>query len=289
MIHHPEVLARFRDFIIEREAVRLRKESGALPPWTLNPILAKYRFTNVRRMDDLVSRWLMDNWYRPHFDHPAMLPAVALARFFNKPQTLQQITPYVFYKKNSMRGIEWGSIIKTVRDIKSMGLKVFNAAYIVSGGGGGADKIESVVTMFSRPLANLKLDTSNMKNTHETLCSSFGIGSFMGGQIVADLRWAMKGTWEDRYQWAPKGPGSARGISRILYGPDWLAQSNKMNQGKFIEALGWLMAECTPALPTEITGRMEAMDWQNCLCELDKTERMYNGEGRPKQLYRSKA
>jgi len=38
-------------------------------------------------------------------------------------------------------------------------------------------------------------------------------------------------------------------------------------------------------LPQLLTQRLEAIDYQNCLCEWDKYERALWGEGKPKQLY----
>ena len=54
---------------------------------------------------------------------------------------------------------------------------------------------------------------------------------------------------------------------------------------QFEDELQALMNICKQELPESITNRMEAMDYQNCLCETDKYLRVQNGEGRPKQLY----
>jgi alpha-glutamyl/putrescinyl thymine pyrophosphorylase clade 1 len=50
------------DFILEREAIRCRRAAGEAPPWTNNPILSTWSFTNVRREDDRVTRWVATNW-----------------------------------------------------------------------------------------------------------------------------------------------------------------------------------------------------------------------------------
>jgi hypothetical protein len=84
-------LERMAYWIEEREAIRLKREAGESKPWTQDPILLGYRFCNVRRMDDRVSRWLLENWYQPYLDHPSMLVNVALARFINNPPILQEI------------------------------------------------------------------------------------------------------------------------------------------------------------------------------------------------------
>lgn len=42
----------FKYWIEEREAIRVKKESGVQQPWTKDEILQKYRFTNVNRLND---------------------------------------------------------------------------------------------------------------------------------------------------------------------------------------------------------------------------------------------
>jgi len=49
------------EFAVKREALRKAKEAGGPPPWTIDEILQKYRFCNVRRADDRVSKWLIEN------------------------------------------------------------------------------------------------------------------------------------------------------------------------------------------------------------------------------------
>ena len=63
-----------------------------------------------------------------------------------------------------------------------------------------------------------------------------------------------------------------------------------MSQGRFEELLEGLMDSVGGEIPSQLQGRMEAHDWQNCLCEFDKYSRVVLGEeGRPKQLYRSRS
>lgn len=250
------------------------------PPWTLDTILREYRFCNVRRMDDKVSKWLMENWYKPYFNHPNMLYAVALARFFNLPSSLELITELVFRSQPP----DWTAIKQVLRERKAAGYTVFNGAYMVRGNG-GPDKIGLVVDSYVKPLANVCWASDSMQNTHKAINASFGMGSFMAGQVVADLRHAMSGPWSDRNDWAPAGPGSMRGMNRQLgYPPFILSKSIKPEQ--FLANLTTMKNMLVSALPQEITRRLEMHDYQNCLCELDKYERALWDEGRPKQLYR---
>lgn len=267
---------RFLYWIQERESIRLKKESGKPKPWTDDEILQKYKFCNVRRMDDRVSQWLLKNWYEPYLDHPNMLVACTIARFFNLPTSLELITGAVFGYWNPK------TIRSTLRRYKSKGNTIFNNAYMVRGND-GVDKVAcvmnySVVPIYKKPPA---VDTDSLQETYNNLYPLRGMGIFMAAQITADMRWAVSGEWKDRYMWAAMGPGSKRGMNR-LHGRD---KNEGMNQEKFERELGAVISLCIRKLPHVITDRLEAIDYQNCLCEYDKYCRTLAGEGRPKSRY----
>jgi alpha-glutamyl/putrescinyl thymine pyrophosphorylase clade 1 len=266
-------------FINEREAIRRKREAGKPRPWTDDEILNTYRFCNVRRMDDTVSSWLYDNWYVPYFDHVNMLFAIALARFINKPESLALITEDVFPAKAP----HWARIKAILRKYRDKGNTVFNGAYMVRGND-GIDKIECVVDHYVKPLLSLKdMPKHSMQEAHAYVLASYGMGSFMAGQIIADARWAVQGTWEDRDVWAPMGPGSKRGMNRLFENPP----KAPMKADLFEVLLADLIFDLKHELPESISSRLEAHDYQNCLCEIDKYERTLWSEGKPKRLLRS--
>ena len=275
-------LERLLYWVRERESVRLKKERGDRPPFTDDEILQRYRFTNVRRMDDAVSQWLLKNWYEPHKDHPNILAAAVLARHFNLPTTLDAIGMFVFRKGP----LQWTTISKVVRALKAAGNTVFNGAYMVRGIG-TVDKTEMVVDRVARPVheADALLPftyCTYMELCHEKLLPYWGFSDFMAGQVVADLRWAVTGLWTDKEYWAPIGPGSRRGMNRIHGRPP----KQSLSSEEFRTELQSLICLGKKQLPSSITSRMEAMDWQSVCCEFDKYERALWGQGRPKQLYR---
>ncbi len=266
-------IARFTYWITERESIRLKKEAGESKPFTDDKILQSYRFCNVVRIEDKVSQWLLRNWFQPYFDHPNMIPAIALARHFNKPSSLEAIGFPVVWNSERMK--------KVLREIMAKGNTVFNAAYVVRGND-GEDKIESVIDHTVQPLVDQPIKVyMSMEKTWQALCEYRGLGSFMAGQIVADMRWAMKGGWVDRMTWAPLGPGSTRGMNRLHNRPI----EKSMKQDQFSKELQALIKVCKEKLPKPITDRMEAMDFQNCCCEYDKFCRVLDGVGKPKQRY----
>lgn len=275
-------IARLAYWISERESIRLKKEAGKPKPWTDDEILKTYRFCNVRRMDDKVSRWIMDNWYGPHFNHSNMLLAAAMARFINLPTSLKKIGGILFAGKVTDKAvsINWEMVKQILREHRDAGNTVFNGAYMVRGND-GMDKIECVVDYYVKPLHHLSIYRDSMAATHASILQGYGMGDFMAGQVTADLRWAMEGSWEDAQGWAPMGPGSQRGLNWLL-GRDikfkWKQEAFVNELLKTVDLLGKLVNY-------RITSRLELMDYQNCMCEFDKYSRTLAGTSKPKQKY----
>ncbi len=78
-------------WITERESIRRRREAGEPAPWTSDPVLRDYRFCNVRRENDAVTRHIAARWRAPHADDPHLWFAMAVARFINWPDTLDEL------------------------------------------------------------------------------------------------------------------------------------------------------------------------------------------------------
>jgi hypothetical protein len=113
-----------------------------------------------------------------------------------------------------------------------------------------------------------------------------GLGSFMRGQIVADLKYIkfMQGV-PDWYIWATPGPGSLKGLN-IVYGRPMMAPWPK---GEWLISLQALSDLINPMLKERGMERLHNQDLQNCLCEWSKYTKVERGEGRPRQIFRHKA
>lgn len=281
---------RLAHWIKEREKARRAKKAEEPKPWTTDEVIQQYRFCNVRRMDDKVSQWLMENWYVPFFNHKNIVIAACIARFFNKPESLDMITPWVF---DSPKGKPWSwpeikeAVCTVMRTAREEGMTIFNGAYMVRGND-GIDKVSSVMDHYVESVVakklHLNLETSSMEYAWADLKECYGWGSFMAGQVVADLRWAMKGAWVDKFEWAPIGPGSKRGMNILHDRP----LEHPLPQEQFGKELTELMSKLKKILPEAITARLEAIDYQNCLCEISGYEKVLWQRGRKKQLYPGK-
>jgi hypothetical protein len=271
-------LQRLCFWITERESIRLKKEAGDPKPWSTNEVLQNFRFCNVIRSDDKVSQWLMNNWYtKENIEKGNLVTACVLARQINNIETMTDIGyPHPWNPKRVEAICK-----KRVAD----GKKVFNGAYIITGGLGGGTKVEQVIHLVVDPIHKAKVAPvyESLEATHTRLMNYVGMGSFIAGQVVADIKLALnhENYWLDRNTWAPMGPGSKRGMNRLHErNPD-----EKKNQAKFTKELQELRSQLRKLLPADLYLRMEAMDLQNCLCEFSKMERTLFDSKRPKQLY----
>jgi DNA polymerase-1 len=271
----PPLITKICYWMTEREAMRRKKEAGEPLPLSEDPILADYRWTNCRRWDDRVSRWLCSHWYDPKRGHPHMVPAVVLARHLNRIDTLEVVGFPEFWDPAGIKA--------KLHNYEQTGKKAFGA-YVIPGGAKGRNKIDHVIDQVVQPFFDNPpaIHTSSMEKTWKTLRGYPGMGSFLAGQVVADLRFAVEGTWADKDTWAPMGPGSQKGINR-LFGRD---PDERIDQEQFLAELHMIVAECKKHLPEAITSRLEMADWQNIACEANKYLRTLAGEGKPKQKYR---
>jgi hypothetical protein len=280
-------------WVKEREAIRVKKEAGAPKPWTDDPIFQTYKFTNVRREDDTVSRWIMDNWIKRYDSHPNMWFAMIVARLFNWPPTLDILGFPNFNsdKSNVANFADWKDRarhkLKYLRDERKE--KVFTGAYLVSTNGVKMDKIDYILDHVLTPIWERGLSPSQIQNTWSDaplrleeywnhLLQFDGLGSFMAGQVIADLKFAFDlENAPDWYTWAPLGPGSIRGLNRLYGRP--VDKSLRQDKG-LLE-----IREVQKLIEDQLEWDIPAHNVQNCLCEFDKYLRVKNNEGRPRSLY----
>lgn len=267
-------------WIKERQSVYTKRQQGKPRPWTKDPILQSYRFCNVYREQDTVTRWIAQNWRDPYdgVDQDAWF-AMVVARVINWPETLEEIGYPVPWNRKWFRAV--------VHQRQEQGEKAYSGAYIVSTNGHAMDKADYLAQHVLTPLwiarATLRpLVGDTLASYHARLSQFNGMGSFMSAQVVADLKYVspLCGV-TDWWSWAASGPGSRRGLNRVLGRPvkdpwreaDWLTELRKLH------------LRVVPLMDRARLPTIHAQDLQNCLCEFDKYMRTLNGEGRPRATY----
>jgi hypothetical protein len=265
-------------WIGEREKIRLLREQGAPPPWTDDPILREWRFCNVRRESDYVTQWVAEHWRNPHREHPDLWMAMTIARFLNWVPTLREVNFPLPYEPDALS--------TALRNRRSAGKQVWGAAYIVSTAGRSMDKIDyltGVLTPLWSQRERLRPRASDtLRSFYSRLERCNGLGSFMAGQVVADMKYVpLFGAARDWYTFAASGPGSRRGLNRLLGRPVHTAR----REDNWCAILHSLSVEIREKLADIGIHNLHAQDLQNCLCELDKYARVKFGEGNPKRRF----
>lgn len=271
-------------FILARHRVYKRREAGKPQPWSSDPILQQYKFCNIYRELDRVTRWIAVNWREPNKDDRHLWFALVVARrCINLPDTLRDLG----------YPIRWGPdhFLRVLERRKRKGKPIFNqAAYklILSGQKGNLAKIQ--VELVLNPLWHARdkfrpHSDDTLQTFHDRLAAVPFMGSFYAAQVVADLKHVGRLRHAcDWWTFVASGPGSRRGLNRILGRPPKAA----WDEAEWIEELHRMRGIVVPALDEAGLPRMHVQDVQNCLCEYDKLERIRLGEGTGRKLDRKK-
>lgn len=274
----PEEL--FWYFISERHAVYINRMHEFPKPWTKDPILQTYKFTNVFRQLDRGTVWLTDNFIKPHENdpHDLILANVAWYRMFNWTGTGELLGWRTSWPK--------AALTKKLVRAQKRGDQVFTGAHIVWGEPGlskidGVMKACTAVWQRRNLLARLARFHRSLEVTFEHLREIRGLGGFTAYEIVSDLRWTpLLQDARDVNTWANVGPGALRGLRRL---------NPEMRTRDGLNAMIDLLWRGTdPKVRGAHVPRLELRDIEHSLCEFDKFCRVKFGEGRPRSKYPGK-
>lgn len=254
----------FWHWIRTRENVRIIKERGEPGPWCNDPIIANNHFCNVRREDDRGTKEIREVVLASGIGASELPWVYTMARMFNHAPTVRVAL------QAWLDGVDWLWAVKAYRD---SGYKVFNTAYVVSTCGRSMDKVDYVSEVMGA-VANATIPKSSLARAHSRLMEINGLGSFLAGQVVADLKndRYLAGA-EDWYTWSAIGPGSRKGLRYIL--PDFVDSQYRQ-----------CMENIYLVMPKDIANmRIHAQDLQNCLCEFSKYMMLKEGTRKRSRPY----
>ena len=276
-------------FVWEREAIRLARINGHPRPWSDDPILSKYKFTNIRRKHDRVSEWLLNQIIEPYAERQDLWFTLLICRLINWPPTIEALinnniipcAPEEFNHKG---------FVKTIEELKEHNPKVYSGAYMVyptkmDPGGKKSDALAKHIinaAVVAKDKIQATLEKNEISAFVNELSKCFGISTFMAGQVAADLTYA-EGQLDqaiDLYTYAPIGPGSSRGLNYLLNSSPFASWDQQEFNDVLIVINNLIKEEL------EITD-LTLHDVQNIMCEFSKFVRTMIGEGKPKTLYQA--
>lgn len=296
--------AEFASYMLNRHQIYLDRKAGKPGPWTSDPILGQYRFCNVFRELDTVTIWIRKNIREPFADHPDLWFMLCIARYVNRPETLESLIRNGYWPNSS--DFHTGLITNGLQELAASGVPVYTGAYMIRAE--SDPKKEWYSWTKHRYIAEIVLGRVWIKQrrfaellakpgvTLERVWNMFqapefvGWGPFMAYEVVTDLRHTrFLDQAPDIYTWANAGPGAIRGLNR-LYGRELKhqppkAQTNFEMHQLMIELDELLVKDPDFARVFEGVGRFEMRDVEHTLCEVDKYMRVAQGEGKPRSRY----
>lgn len=257
------------DFVLERHRVWERRQMGAEPPWTDDPVLAKYKFTNVYRVLDHGSQFLLRELLQPAEDLRTVMMRAFLYRYTNRPE------PWIWFKEEHGRYPVPDDLpsflIEEWKQYQAEGGKVFGTAYkmFVGGENKGTDRVTWAVNLtrehFGKhgfyDIVPLWGQCSWQHERLDLLRTIPRCKDFMAMQVLTDIGYVSRRS--DENEFVIPGPGAKRGAAAVF------------PKGDATDAIHWARRQFTENGPRLLTpsGRERPpslMDIQNTFCEFSK-------------------
>ncbi len=267
------LLERFAYYLNERWSIHQKRLKRLPPPWTDDAALQKYRFCQVRREDDRVTRWIHENWLRPHADDPDLWHAMCVARIFNLPSTLEAVGWPEPWGRRGAR------VLATARGLKGTGVAIYTAAYSTCCGLRASEVGVPLIKhhekildlMWAKRKSIQPRNRDSLRMLYDHLLPQFGFGTFMSNQVVADMKHGdVLCDAPDWLTFAASGSGSLRGMN-LVCGRDVVPRW-RGGELDWHRTLLELRKALLPSLPKALHN-LDAQNVEHGLCELFKYNR----------------
>lgn len=286
-------------FAAERHAIYEARLKDPVGPWTDDPILKAYRFTNAYRAADRVSQFLMrEVQYR---DDRSQAPAevffrTMLFKIFNKIETWELI-------EKRLGPISWQSadldaIASVLDENICRGVRIYSAAYIMPAPRFGhvrkhSNHLALIASMMDDGLPGRVAASRGLAEVFGLLKSYSGLGPFLAFQYAIDLNYSTLLEF-DEWEFVVAGPGALDGISKCF------EDTGRRSPAEVIhwvtEAQDAEFSRRGITFPGLFGRRLKPIDCQNLFCEISKYARVAHpeiagvtGRTRIKQSYRQAA
>ena len=258
----------------ERQKIYFSRLKGQATPWTEDPVLQRYRFTNAYRAADRVSQDLIRTIYGGSQKSEDIVLRTLLFRFFNKPSTWHALESIV------------GDIVWSDFNLESCSLvldrmlarheRIYSAAYIVPPPAMGAVRKHRNHLLLIQHMMNSGIvadieRSASLGDVYETLRSYPSLGPFLSYQLTIDLNYSTLIDFDEN-DFIVAGPGARSGIAKCFVDTDGLSDEDIIRwmtdtQEEQVKSYGFNLRS--------LFGRsLKLIDCQNLFCETDKYARV---------------
>jgi alpha-glutamyl/putrescinyl thymine pyrophosphorylase clade 1 len=267
-------------FAVRRQQVFFARVAGASPPWTSDPIIDRYRFTNAYRVLDRVSQYLVSQVIPVGGDaFEEIFFRVVLFKLFNKIETWQLLCREVGWPTWAEYRFE--RYDQSLSAAMARGERLYSAAYIMPSATRWGEHrkhrnhLRLLESMMHDRLPERIANASSMATAFTALREQHSIGDFLAYQLVTDLNYSPLCNF-DEMEFVMPGPGARDGIAKCFRSlgdmsePDvirWVADTQEEQ-----------FAARSLSFP-DLWGRpLQLIDCQNLFCEVDKYARLAHPE-----------
>lgn len=268
-------------FAAERLGVYLRRLGGAAAPWTDDPVLSAYRFTNAFRIADRVSQYLVrEVQYR---DDRSQAPdevffRTILFKTFNRVATWELLEAQ--HGPISWQSADLEGMGRTLDAAMAAGMRLYSAAYIMPAPPFGharkhRNHLALLGSMMADGLPGRIARSADLSQVFALLLGQPGIGRFLAFQYAIDLNYSTMLDFEEG-TFVVAGPGALDGIAKCFVDGTSLEPEDVIyrmvdEQERHFERLGL-------DFPGLFGRRLQPIDCQNLFCEISKYARVAHPE-----------
>jgi thymidylate kinase len=291
-----EVYDTYWRFAAKRQDVFFKRAYHALPPWTDDPILSHFKFTNAYRASDRVSQFLIRNViYQGDQRSDEVFFRTILFKLFNKIETWQLLEKTLGPLKTATFDLRSFDDVLTAAMARKQ--TIYSAAYIMPSGGkhGEPKKHRNHLALLRNMLADgvpqRITQMKRMRDVFELLLSYPMIGDFLAYQYATDLNYSVLTSFSEM-EFVVPGPGARDGIRKCFSD---LGGLNEADVVKMVADRQEVEFDRLGLDFKSLWGRpLQLIDCQNLFCEVDKYARHAHpdvagitGRTRIKQIFQS--
>ncbi len=264
-----------------RQEIFFKRFQGEEPPWTTDPVLQEYKFTNAYRASDRVSQYLIKNViYSDNFSLKDLFFRIILFKIFNKIETWELLEDKLGEIKYSNYNFElYDRILSQAKNNKK---RIYSAAYIMPSGSSSfgyrrkhQNNLRLIEYMMREELPERISNSRSMQEVFELFRNCPTLGDFLAYQYAIDINYSELTNF-DEMSFVIPGPGAKNGLRKCF------ADFGNLNEVDLIR----LMAERQDTEFAKLGikfkslwGRpLQLIDCQNLFCEVDKYSRVVHPE-----------
>jgi len=300
-----DILLMFSHYLKERYNIHLLKDvQHQKRPWTKDPILKTFKFTNVRREHDPTTRWVITHIINhPWLTYKQKVFNIILYRGYNKIETAELLDMPIPFGDDCLPMSYYKDRLNKYCD-ENPDYKPFTNAFMTSGftrmlHDQFGTKQHSVLIdwiehlYYDKTFFYTLIRCVSPKQVIELLTSINGVSSFLAYQIFVDFTYLEDFPFSEN-EYTLCGPGAKRGLERLVSDPDGLTPEELVfwmrdNWDRLMLVLPeedrfYPQDYMTDLKPYDRC--MNVMSIENCLCELYKYYKATTKSGRPRNKYR---